>query len=72
MENETNIMEAYLKVEREIWQEEQKAPAPALTHAISKLEKITSDLEKLTTEITQNQNFTFNQVLSKIDNVETE
>lgn len=65
-------MEAYLKLEREIWREEQQAPAPALTHAISKLERITSDLDTLTTEITQNQNFSFNQVLSKVDNVETE
>ncbi|XP_065225866.1 uncharacterized protein LOC135849390 [Planococcus citri] len=69
---DTNIMEAYIKLEREIWQEEQQAPAPALTHAISKLEKITSDLEKLASEITQNQNFTFNQVPSKPDNIETE
>lgn len=67
-----NIMEAYIKLDREIWQEEQQAPAPALTHAISKLERITSDLEKLASEITQNQNFTFNQVPTKPDNIETE
>lgn len=65
-------MEAYLKVEREIWQEEQQAPAPALTHAVATLEKISSELEKLTIDITQNQNFTYNQVLTKVDTIDSE
>lgn len=65
-------MDAYIRVEREIWQEEQQAPASALTHAVSKLEKITSDLERITAEITQSQNYTFNHILNKIYNVDSE
>lgn len=64
--NEMNLMEAYSKVERDIWKEEQQAPASALTHAVSKLEKITFDLEKLTADTTQSQNYTVNQLLNKI------
>ncbi|KAK7604101.1 hypothetical protein V9T40_004374 [Parthenolecanium corni] len=69
---ELNIMDAYIRVEREIWQEEQQAPASALTHAVSKLEKITSDLERITADITQSQNYTFNHILNKIYNVDSE
>lgn len=45
-ENE-NFLDAYVKIEREICGEEQLAPAPALSHTIAKLERITTDMERI-------------------------
>lgn len=60
--NGANLMDTYVQVEREIWQEEQRAPASALTHTVSKLEKIILELEKLTVDISRSQNYSFNQM----------
>ncbi|XKL66746.1 hypothetical protein PGB90_010166 [Kerria lacca] len=65
-------MDAYCRVEKEIWEIEQQAPASVLTHTVSKLEKITADLEKITTDITKNQNYSFNQAINKIYDIDDE
>ena len=63
--NEANLMEAYSKVEHDIWQEEQQVPASVLAHAVSKLEKITFDLEKHTADAAQShQSHAFDQFLN--------
>lgn len=57
MVDSAEILDTFLKLDRDIWAEEMKAPAPALGHAMAKMEKINNEVEVLMAELSNDKDY---------------
>uniref|UniRef100_A0A8D8VDA6 Uncharacterized protein n=1 Tax=Cacopsylla melanoneura TaxID=428564 RepID=A0A8D8VDA6_9HEMI len=57
MVDSAEVLDTFLKLDREIWAEEMKAPAPDLGHAMAKMEKINNEIEVLMAELSSDKDY---------------
>ncbi|CAH0771549.1 unnamed protein product [Bemisia tabaci] len=52
-----NLLDSYLQVEKDIWNEEQDAPAPRLGHAMARLDRLNTEIETTLASLTEDREY---------------